>query len=150
VGIVKRDRFDEFSARFDVLVREEMAVCGEPDETYLVDAEMAIADATTATAKYIAQCAPFGMGNDEPLFAFPRVRIASARPVGKTMTHIKVTFADADDARATVDAIGFSLAEKVMQLGENALVNVIANIQENVWNGHRSAQLQIVDIAAAE
>lgn len=144
---VRRDMFDTFAARFAALVDAALAVQPDVADGVLVDAALAPGDVTLDLAHAVARLAPFGIGNDEPLFVVRDLALASLRPVGTTGAHIKFAFADPHDPRIRIDGIGFSLARVVADLSPGDRVDVVARVSENVWQGRASVQLEVKDIA---
>ena len=47
------------------------------------------------------------------------------------------------------DAIAFGLGDFFLKLTPGALVDVVYNLEENVWNGRTSLQLKVKDIKLA-
>ena len=145
---IDRAQFDVFAQAFDVEVRKRIVQMGGVESDILVDAEICARDVTLTLAQQIKKFAPFGIGNDEPLFAVTDLVVDSLRMVGAGGKHVKFTFAAADDATVKIDGIGFSMAQKVASLTPGARVTVLARIQENIWQGQRSVQLMVEEIAA--
>ncbi len=147
---VDRAQFDAFAQAFDAEVRTQIAQMSGVNSDVLVDAEVCARDVTLELAQQIKKFAPFGIGNDEPLFAVTDLVIDTLRMVGTDGKHVKFTFADRDNPATKIDGIGFSMAQKVASLTPGTRVDVLARIQENIWQGRRSVQLMVEDIANRE
>ncbi|NOU36932.1 MAG: single-stranded-DNA-specific exonuclease RecJ [Kiritimatiellaceae bacterium] len=83
---------------------------------------------------------PFGQDNPEPVWAVCGVTAADSRILKEK--HLKLTLADGKTRR---EAIGFNLAEKLPA----GPIDVAFTLQENVWNGRTTLQINIRDIRPA-
>lgn len=99
------------------------------------------------TVYAIEKFGPFGEGNKKPRFIIRDLPLVDWRPVGKSANHAKCTFWSRDEA---LDGIGFDLVDRLTKddcLGKK--VDVLGELEENVWRGRRTLQLAIKDIARA-
>ncbi len=122
--------------------REERAAAKE----LAIDAVLAPSQMSTETYDLIQTISPFGQGAPEPVFAIQNVEITHTRPIGEN--HLKLTV---EDAGARIDAlvwrcIGTPLGDALLQRGK---VHLAGRLKDNVWNGRRSAQFEVIDAAAA-
>lgn len=143
-----------------------------PDDEVLEVAAAIIDPAllTSDTSLLVQQFAPFGMGNELPRFVIKNLALLAWRPVGKTQEHAKCTFRLAN---RVIDGIGFGLAPTIAKLvdevqavatttgqrdrgrikaksqAEVCHVDVLAEIEENEWQGRRRLQLTIHALAPA-
>lgn len=87
---------------------------------------------------------PFGMNNSRPLLVVSAVCVASAAVVGATQKHLRITFTDNN---GTVrQGIGFGLAHKLDDINMGDMVDVVAELTTNEWNGNKDLQLRIHDL----
>lgn len=70
----------------------------------LLDRELSLGEVSFAL-RDLSRLAPFGEGNEKPLFLFPRVSVASTRTFGKQSAHIEAVLSDGFDA--SVRAVSF-------------------------------------------
>lgn len=91
-------------------------------------------------ADAISALEPFGVGNPEPLFVVRGMEVVRHRTVGER--HLKLQLAAGG---RMFDAIGFSLAEKGAAL--SGVLDVAFTLGWNEWNGRKSLQLNLKDIA---
>ena len=122
--------------------REERAAARE----LTVDALLAPSQVTPETFDLVQTIGPFGQGAPEPVFALRDVEITYTRPIGEN--HLKLTV---EDAGARVEALvwrcmGTPLGDALMQRGR---VHLAGRLKDNVWNGRRTAQIDVIDAAAA-
>ncbi|MEM7329681.1 MAG: single-stranded-DNA-specific exonuclease RecJ [Pseudomonadota bacterium] len=121
--------------------KEERAAARE----LAIDATLALTQVTTDTYDLIQTIGPFGQGAPEPVFAIQNVEITHTRPIGEN--HLKLTI---EDAGARIEALvwrclGTPLGDALLQRGR---VHLAGRLKENVWNGRRSAQFEVIDAAA--
>lgn len=122
--------------------REERAAARE----LLIDTFLAPSQVTPETYDLIQTIGPFGQGAPEPVFGLRDVEITYTRPIGEN--HLKLTV---EDAGAKVEALvwrcmGTPLGDALLQRGR---VHLVGRVKENVWNGRRTAQFEVIDAAAA-
>jgi single-stranded-DNA-specific exonuclease len=95
----------------------------------------------------VARLAPFGAGNEEPVFALPRARVVRADRVGKEGNTVRA-FVDAEEGGSRLKAILFRgkdgpLAE--LLLNERAPVHLAGHLRAESWNGSESACFVVAD-----
>lgn len=122
--------------------REERAAAKELG----IDAMLAPSQVTTETYDLVQTISPFGQGAPEPIFAIQNVEITHTRQIGEN--HLKLTV---EDAGARIDAlvwrcIGTPLGDALLKRGK---VHLAGRLKDNVWNGRRTAQFEVIDAAAA-
>ncbi len=86
----------------------------------------------------IAQMAPFGIGNPEPVFASDVV-VQDLRTVGAEGKHLKLKVEN-------FDAIAFGKGGLAKELKVGDKIKVAYNIDLNTWNNRTNLQLKIKDI----
>jgi single-stranded-DNA-specific exonuclease len=117
--------------------------------TYDVDGTLSLAGATTDFLDELDKVAPFGMGNPEPRFVFPNVRIAKADIVGAK--HVRCFLQDARGTRLAgiaFRAVDTPLAEILLRT-DGSSVHLAGRLKRDVWRGAQRVQLHIEDAAQA-
>lgn len=117
--------------------------------TTIVDAQMKLSAVTIQNIKTIAKLAPFGIGNPEPLFKFSKLKIMSLKLLGSNADHLKLKLDNPVTPKIeylATDAIAFKKGELAKNLTIGDLVDVIASINANTWNGHTTPQLIVKEI----
>lgn len=122
------------------LVEAAGAQMGAGVKTLLIDASLRLDEVDETYFAALTQLSPFGMGNPTPVFTSVAKVAGPMRQVGQG--HAKATLM-ASDGRP-FDAIGFGLWEKASSLGKD--VEVAFSLEENIWQGRRSIQLNLKDI----
>ena len=97
------------------------------------------------TINMVAEFAPFGQGNREPILGFKNVEVLQVFTMGADKQHLKVVGKGTDG----VTPINFlfwrrgSLSEKIV-IGEK--IDVAGVLEINEWNGKKSVQVRVKDI----
>lgn len=141
---ILHEEFENFVQKVNAYTAELLPAVPQPYIT--VDMEILLSDVDLQLAQNIAALEPFGEGNPQPVFVIRDAIVSDARPVGSTGTHMKVSLTDRSGA-LRVGAIGFSMSEKFRTVSNGDRIDLVAYVQENVWNGRSNVQLQLIDIA---
>ncbi len=118
-------------------------VSGEVEE--LADLELKVKDVNLNTAEKINKLAPFGVGNEKPVFTFYNVIPERIESFGKSKDHLSVNIRDGGNV---VKAIAFFCNADSWGdcLKEGMPVNLAASIELSYWRGDRpEVRLRIVD-----
>lgn len=124
------------------------AVMFEPqsEPKNFVDQILSIEDVTMQTYRTVASLAPFGVGNEKPIFLFKSVPIASVRVFGKQNNHLEISFQKFDDT--FLKAIGFFTKPDsygaLLEAGK--VIDLVASFELSNFNGRSELRLRIVDI----
>lgn len=146
--IIKNENIDKFYERFHANILEMMTKDKIPAKTEMeIDAIAEVDFFTLDFVNLLRQFEPFGIGNPEPAFRIPSTILREVRYVGSGEKHLKMILEISNGKeKRFVDAIGFHLGGKETMWTTGTVVDVVGNIQENVWNGRRSVQIMIQNI----
>jgi single-stranded-DNA-specific exonuclease len=141
---LKLENIERFTERFEEIVSstiDERSLIQEIE----IDADLAFKDITPAFFKILKQFAPFGPGNMNPVFRTENVRdTGMTRVVGNN--HLKLNLAEDETTRFGMDAIAFQLGQFYPMVSRRIPFDICYTIEENVWNGKTSLQLNVKDI----
>ncbi|MEN0074879.1 MAG: DHHA1 domain-containing protein, partial [Paracraurococcus sp.] len=117
----------------------------------MIEASVTVPAATSALALQVERLAPFGAGNEEPIFALPRVRVVRADRVGKEGNTVRAFLEGEGGGR--LKAICFRakdgpLAEALLNRSGTPL-HLCGQLRAERWNDETSACLHVVDAAPA-
>jgi single-stranded-DNA-specific exonuclease len=141
---MKPEMFPAFRKRFEDNVRENITEEMLQPEIG-VDAELKLSDITPKFFRVLKQFAPFGPGNMSPVFLTRDVVDSGyARIVGKN--HLKLTIAGSKVRSLPFAAIAFQQGHHFDKIVSGTPFDIVYHIEENVWNGQSSIQLNIKDI----
>jgi len=117
------------------------------DTSLGIDGGLALGAADMDLLDVLQQLEPFGNGNPQPRFVFPRVRIAKADIVGES--HIRCRLADEGSGR--LGAIAFRSVEtelgQVLLNARGGVIHLAGALRRNEWRGRSEVQLIIADAA---
>ena len=94
--------------------------------------------------KKISALAPYGQGNERPIFLSENVTIFDITTMGIEGQHIK--FKLKNDISGFINAISFNNAEKWKNFKIGDIINIVYNLDLNIFNGRSEVQLKIIDI----
>ncbi|MDX8497391.1 single-stranded-DNA-specific exonuclease RecJ [Mesorhizobium sp. VK4C] len=121
----------------------------QSEESLAIDGALAAEGATLSLLDALEKAGPFGAGHIAPVFVLPRHRLADARPIGTN--HIRADLQS--QSGGNLQAIAFRAVDTT--LGEflfknrGKIVHVAGSLSGNYWNGNRTVQFRITDVAVA-
>ncbi len=142
------DRLGEVSAFLDARLAPELAAASAARD-YVIDALIRPVAADLDLCEQIASLEPYGADMPEPHIAMADMRISFAKRVGAD--HVRASL-NAEDG-SSIQAIAFRAADNA--LGEALLGaqtgrwHIAGRLKINTWQGRKSVQLQIEDMASA-
>jgi len=114
------------------------------DIEFPVDAELNLGNISENFVDQILRLAPFGVGNEKPVFIFRDVIPEKINRFGKAKEHLSINFRDGSH---TIRAISFFTSPDQFgdSLKEGIKTNLVANIEKSFYNGSSEIRLRIVD-----
>ncbi|MBV8574834.1 MAG: single-stranded-DNA-specific exonuclease RecJ, partial [Acetobacteraceae bacterium] len=141
-------------ADFHVFLNERLAAASQlPSAADLpIEGALSVLGATPELAHHLARLAPFGNGNEEPVFVIQRARVVRADRVGREGTAIRA-FLEGEGGGARLKAMLFraregALAEVLLNRTGTPL-HVAGHLRTEDWNGGTSAGFVLCDGALA-
>ena len=86
---------------------------------------------------------PTGLGNPEPSFIGKDIEIIGIRTVGRDAKHLKLNLKQGEQV---LDSIFFGGGEIYSKLKTGSKVDLVFQIEEDLWSGFRNIQLRVRDI----
>lgn len=111
-----------------------------------IDDCLSIHELTEQLVHEIEQFAPFGVGNERPIFYVEGVP-EQIRQIGQNERHLKLQFKTDD---RIVEAIGFQFGHVAPYIAKDSTVSLVGELQINEWNGRTTVQINIFDLAVQE
>lgn len=104
---------------------------------------IALTDISEELWKTVSQFAPFGVGNERPVFKITNIPLKSVRQFGKENNHLELTLGNG------VKAIAFfsSPESYKLQVGSSAC-NLYAHLEKSYFRNRPELRLRIVDISS--
>ncbi len=121
----------------------------QKDETTWIDHVLSLDDVNWQTYQEIEQLAPFGVGNEKPLFLLKNVEITEVRLFGKEKNHLGLDFKNS--AGKKVSAIGFFVDDKSfadVAIGAGEKIHLVATLEKSFFRNFKELRLRIVDITS--
>ena len=143
------DDIKEFRARFQKYVEEHI----QPEQTEAIldiDAQIDFKDISGKRLyNDLKRFAPFGPGNEKPLFCTIGVYdFGTSKVVGRDQEHIKLELVDSK-SNNVMNGIAFGQSASARYIKSKRSFDIAYTIEENIYK-HGSVQLQIEDIRPAE
>jgi single-stranded-DNA-specific exonuclease len=145
---VRREKLGDLRAFFEE--RAAASVSQLRDAASLrIDAALSADGASFELLDMLEKAGPYGAGHAQPMLALPRHTVADAREVGNG--HLRVALRSATGK--SIQAMAFRAADsdcgRFLVASRGRSVHVAGNLSSNYWNGSRSVQFRIVDVAEA-
>jgi len=143
---VKEENYEAFIDK----VRESFSnvTDDELEVNLFIDFEINPNQITFELLDNINRLAPFGVGNEEPVFLMKELSIDSIKLVGAKKNHIKFILKSEDNI---FSAIAFNFGKYTEELRKamdnKQLINLVFVPKVNVWKGNKSLDLHVVDIS---
>lgn len=107
------------------------------------DLELDASQLDMELVRQLADLAPFGAGNPQPVFVLRNARLNQSRAVGIEKQHLKLNFLA--DGR-TVDGIAFNMGRRQDEISQYGSLDLMFVPEINQWNDHEALQLLIKDM----
>lgn len=137
---LRRDRFDEFRARFERVAAARLGPADLGPEQR-VDIEIPLAEATDELERLIRCLEPCGMGNPAPVFGVRGVGLTRRQKVGTN--HLRGTLLGDG---GSLGAIAFRMADRIADLGDGP-VDATFRLEQNEFRGQTALQARVLSLA---
>ncbi|MEO9191932.1 MAG: single-stranded-DNA-specific exonuclease RecJ [Acetobacteraceae bacterium] len=146
---LERGRLDTFHAFLNKRLAHAAALPAAADLP--IEATLTVAGATVELAGHVRRLAPFGSGNEEPLFVLRHARVTRADRVGREGGTIRA-FVEGEGGGIRLKAMLFrardgALAEAL--LARAGTLHLAGHLRAEEWNGTVSAGFSVMDAAPA-
>lgn len=141
--LATRQHVDDFRHKINSFAAKHFGEAGVQD-ILAIDAELPLSEVTWDLHREIMQCAPFGEGNRQPIFAATNVRVIGADTMGATKAHLRLSVVPPEGGMHQL--VGFGFGHLVKSLPPGSPIDVAFEIDINEWNGSKKLQLRLVDV----
>lgn len=137
---VREDMVHELGVRL-AQAHAQVASAGARAAEVLVDRELSLGEISHAHTA-LKKLAPFGVGNEKPLFMFQRVTVAGVKAFGKTQNHLGATF---EQGGKRVEGVSFFSTPESFQkrVSPGERVDLVGHVESD-WRGQ--PRIRIVDV----
>ena len=148
---VEKDKFDAFKEALYVHTDNQMEGLNSTP-LLSIDYTIELTDLTYSLADSLSRLEPFGQGNIRPRFLIENISPTALQTVGQEHRHLRF---QVQDGPRRFSAIAFRFGEHHTVLQEaifqnKKTVDVVFEVEKNVWRGQERLQLKVVDIGVAE
>lgn len=140
---VKKTKLTEFVEAMTAYAETKLAQ-KKNESVVKIDCELGAEDVNEDLMKFLEQMEPFGHANEQPIFLIKDVSVAFAKKVGKEQKHLSFR-ASVDDKKVQAIAYGFGQHHSILE--RHSKLDLVCNLERNVWNGRSSLQLKVIDMA---
>jgi single-stranded-DNA-specific exonuclease len=141
---IATESIPEFTERFNAIARRELT----PEDLVpeiRVDLEVPLDEVNEELEAMLRHFEPYGMGNPSPVLVARSVRVSGApRAIGRD--GLKAIL---EAGAATIDAIGWGMADRLPGLPAGSLVDIAFRLERDEYQGISRLQARIADIRAA-
>lgn len=109
-----------------------------------IDMELDFSDLTLELYKQLKKLAPFGEGNQEPVFQFRDLKVVKIFKFGTDEKHLKLVVTD-EKRKSFVEVLAFGKAEELSEITLNGKIDLAGRISLNEWNGQQKVQIVLID-----
>jgi single-stranded-DNA-specific exonuclease len=113
----------------------------------VIDADLEPERLDLESARLIQTIGPFGEGNPVPLLRISRLPIRGYTVMGRERQHLKILTAG---PRGLVDALLWSGAGRSPELVGARQVDIVGQLETNVWNGTARVQVRLADFRRSD
>lgn len=141
VGVtVKQEKFQEFAEKLEKRAKEAHTEQIVP--IISIDKEITPKELTIEMAESLLELEPYGTSNKTPIFLIKGLKIDSIRTLveGK---HLKLTLQDGTNI---INCIGFNLGSYADEFLLGDKVDIIGNVEINVFNNIKNIQINMKDM----
>lgn len=142
---LKSENFEAFRSAFDAVVRN---FCNNIriERCYFYDTEIEFDQITLALYESLQPFEPHGPMNMRPVFLSKNIKNARfSKLVGAHAEHLQLHVKQAGNI-SEMKGIAFKMADWVFPILEGKEIDLLFQLNKNVWNGQSSIQLEVVDI----
>ena len=137
---LKRDSFDAFVTAMRAYAKENI-----PPELFIATAKPDVLadlhEITHTVAVDVEKIGPFGIGNATPLVQVMGAKVTEVKAMGKEGAHLTLRL-----GTNRLRCVWWGQGELTERIGNGTRIDVVGKIKVNDFRGHRSAELDVVDI----
>lgn len=144
------------AAGFDILpknltefiddIKKHVGAARAADASYqpilTAECELPAAETSFKTVELLKWFEPFGAGNEAPRFLCRSIPVMSVGTVGKEAKHLKII---STMNGAPFECIGFNLGRYADEIKTGAVLDIVGELEENVWRGNKKLQIKMLD-----
>ncbi len=138
---IKKESYDDFVKAMRKYADENIT----PDQllpTAKPDVIADIHEITLTVAIEIEKIGPFGMGNPVPVVQVMNVKVYDIRTMGSKGSHLTLKV-----GKERIRCIWWGHGDCIERISSGSKIDIVAKIKTNEFRGHRSVELDIIDLS---
>src|SRR5699024_332654 len=139
------ENFNDVKTAFNSQIRSRLTVEQFKQEIRITK-EITLEQMTEGLVDQLSDFAPFGIGNEEPI-VLDHDKPTQIRQIGQQQNHLNLRF---KTDHQIVDAIGFQFGKVAPLIAVETNISLVGSLQINEWNGNKTVQMLIKDMAINE
>ena len=139
---IAEENIEEFSKKINEFAKKNIDVATLVPKL-LIDCNLSGQNVTMQAAKMIESLAPFGEGNELPVFSMQGLKVIASQTMGAQKNHLRLRLSDGTNV---FNAVGFGMGEVADKIPVGTMVSVAFNMYINVYQGSENLQLMLKDI----
>ncbi|MDD3861520.1 MAG: DHHA1 domain-containing protein, partial [Candidatus Gracilibacteria bacterium] len=143
---IKKENLEEFKKLMEDYAEKKLKDL-ELRPVLEIDCEIGEGDMNFEFLKNLESLEPFGIGNEKPIFLLKNISPYFVGQVGKEKNHLKfIVKTDGGD----IHVIGFQMGNFAEDLKKEGKVDIVCNLEKNLWNNKEYVQLRAIDLREAD
>jgi len=143
---LKKENLEKFKEKIQEYATGKLAHL-DLKPTLEIDCSLNADDLTFDFLEEVEKMAPFGMGNEKPVFILKDIEPYFVDQVGKNKDHLKFSVKCNDK---NLRVIAFNMGHFVNEVRQHRKINLACHLDKNIWKDKTNLQLQAVDISGEE
>ncbi len=112
-----------------------------------IDCELSPGEINLDLINELENLEPFGVGNQKPAFILRGLEPFFSTTVGRDNSHLKFTI---KKDRKDFEVIAFRMGQHINELKAHNKIDLVFNLEKNVWNNREKIQLTALDFRGSE
>ncbi|MBN1494310.1 single-stranded-DNA-specific exonuclease RecJ [Candidatus Peregrinibacteria bacterium] len=138
---IKKDNLENFIKEITTYTDETLKDT-DLKPTLSIDCEIKTSDINWDTVGFIESLAPFGTGNENPVFLMKNVTVRNARSVGRDNKHMSL---ELNSGTLPMRGIAFNMGKFKDYTGKRQTLDLVFRLETNQWNNNKTIQLNVID-----
>lgn len=143
---IKKENYEKFKEKISEYAAEKLKGI-EIRPTLEIDCEVFGDELSLDFIEKITGLAPFGVGNEKPVFVLKNLHPQFISKVGNDGSHLRVIL---QTGRITLPTIAFRMGEFADVIKGHSLVDIVCHVEKNTWNGKTNLQLHALDFSVGQ
>ena len=139
---IGEDKIEEFDKKINEFAKKNIDVASLVPKLE-IDCNLSGSSVNMQAAKMIESLAPFGEGNELPVFSMRNLKVMTSQSMGVDKKHLRLRLSDGNNI---FNAVGFGMGEISEKLSDGTYVSIAFNMNINTYQGSESLQLILKDI----